>query len=77
MKVFVGVTAIAGSLLLASACESSETLKPQTANAEELTALLKRCRDDRAAVGEETCRAAQEEFRKRFFKPPIANEKRG
>ena len=57
--------------LLIVACEKQEASAPApvSASSSELTDLLKRCRQDRAAIGDAACRAAQEEYRRRFMNP--------
>ena len=79
MKTMLASSVIGGMILLASACESREA-PPAVSNqmsGEALTALLKRCRDDYAGTGEATCRAAADEYRKRFHAPRGDAEKRG
>ena len=78
MKTMTASCAIAGMILLASACESRESPPVVTdqMSGEALTTLLKRCRDDYAGTGEATCGAAAEEYRKRFHAPRSDAEKR-
>ena len=78
MKTMLASCAIAGMILLASACESRESapVVSDQLSGEALTALLKRCRDDFAGTGEASCRAAHEEYRKRFHAPRSDAEKR-
>ena len=57
------------SLLVACGKQEVSTPAPASASASELTDVLKRCRVDRSAVGETACRAAQEEYRRRFLNP--------
>ena len=78
MKTMAAACAIAGMILLASACESRESapVVSDRMSGEALTALLKRCRDDFAGTGEASCRAAHEEYRKRFHAPRSDAEKR-
>ena len=66
-RIVVGV----GLALLITACGKQEAPAPVTAsaNSSELPNLLKRCRQDRAAVGDAACRAAQEEYQRRFMNP--------
>ena len=57
--------------LLFTACGKQESPAPVSASTipSDLTDVLKRCRQNRAAVGEEACRAAQDEYRRRFMTP--------
>jgi hypothetical protein len=59
--------------LLLGAC-SERTMEPQhkaaetaLADSHQIQDTLKRCKENRAAVGEAECRAASEAFRKRFM----------
>jgi conjugative transfer region protein TrbK len=78
MNATIASCVIAGMILLASACESQEssTAINGEMSGEALTSLLKRCRDDYAGTGEARCRAAAEEYRKRFHAPRSDAEKR-
>lgn len=55
-------------LLTACGQQSAESLADAlTADPVRLKALRAQCADDRQAVGEDDCRAAEEAFRRRFF----------